>query len=81
MIPPECTESFQNQQLQDKKVMIVTVERGPDEMRILGIQIPLAAPLSISESMTLVLISLQQMHQEGVPLTKLRDECPTSTRN
>ena len=76
---PEFTESFQNQHSREKKVMIVTVDGGPDENPRYSNTINCAIEYFVS--IILMHISLPQMHQEEVPLTSWRDECPTLVMN
>ena len=76
---PEFTESFQNQHSREKKVMIVTVDGGPDEN-------PRYSNTRYSRhsnsfvSIILMHISLPKMHPE-VPLTAWRDECLNLAKN
>ena len=76
---PEFTESFQNQQSKEKKVMILTVDGGPDENH--DIQTPSAAPSSIFVSTTWMRTSLLQMHLGEVLLIEWKDECQISAKN
>ena len=73
---PEFTESFQNQQSKEKKVMIVTVDGGPDENPRYSNTISCAL-----EYFCEMRTSLLQMHLGEVLLIEWKDECQISAKN